>query len=72
MKVGDKALVRTYKVRPVYWDSCGAMVKFMGRIVTIRSVAPYITIEEDYGTYLWMPENFIFLDSIEYLLERGD
>lgn len=72
MKVGDKVLVRTYKVRPVYWDYYGAMAKFMGRIVTIRSVVPAITIEEDYGIYFWMPENFIFLDSIEYLLERGE
>ena len=72
MKVGDKVLVRTYKVRPVYWDYYGAMAKFMGRIVTIRSVVPAITIEEDCGIYYWMPKDFIFLDSIEYLLERGE
>ena len=72
MKVGDKVLVKTYKTLPNYWDFYGAMAKFMGRIVTIRSVTSAITIEEDCGIHFWMPENFIFLDSIEYLLERGE
>ena len=72
MKVGDKVLVKTYKTLPSYWDSYGAMAKFMGRIVTIRSIEPFITIEEDHGTYAWTLKNFIFLDSIEYLLERGE
>ena len=72
MKVGDKVLVKTYKTLPSYWDFYGEMAKFMGRIVTIRSVVPFITIEEDRGTYFWMLEDFIFLDSIEYLLERGE
>ena len=45
--VGQKVRVKKYDERPFRWNGGGMMDVFMGKIVTIRSISPRVTIEED-------------------------
>ena len=48
LEIGQKVRIKTYKKRPSYWNSHGKMDKYMGKVVTIRSVsAAGVKIEED-------------------------
>ncbi|MCK5342678.1 MAG: hypothetical protein KAR20_04700 [Candidatus Heimdallarchaeota archaeon] len=51
--VGQKVRVKVYDERPFRWNGGGRMDVFMGKIVTIRSTSPRITIEEDNRKNTW-------------------
>ena len=50
LKPGMKVRIRTYKIRPAGWNNEGLMDKWMGKIMTVRTVGPNkVWFEEDRG-----------------------
>lgn len=72
IKIGMKLRVKHYDKRPNTWNPDGLMDKYMGKIVTVKSITPKesIRILEDQtdrrngGGWVWSACNFEYVDCI--------
>jgi hypothetical protein len=62
LEKGQRVTINVYKKRPGFWESGGAMDRYMGTTVTVRSTnstEKSFRIEEDDGRWVWRFEDAI-------------